>query len=205
MKPIYLTAILCTAFLGIARAQWPENLVVEGVPEIPADLKEQAGRYLEFRSAGFSGWHPRAWEMFVLTRFADVTQLHRVAMAGGARRQLTFGKEPIREAVVQPKDGNYVVFLRDTGGGEFYQLFRLDLDTGQTTLLTDGRSRNLGPRFARGGQLMAYTSTRRNGRDNDLYLMNPAQPDSNRLLLEVKGGGWSVSDWSPDEKQLLVT
>jgi dipeptidyl aminopeptidase/acylaminoacyl peptidase len=34
--------------------------------------------------------------------------------------------------------------------------------------------------------------------------MNPAEPESNRLLLEVKGGGWSAQDWSPDDRQLVV-
>ena len=75
--------------------QIPENLVVEGVPEIPADLREDVSRYLEFRSAGFEGWHPTRREMLVSTRFGDVAQLHSVAMPGGARQQLTFTPEPV--------------------------------------------------------------------------------------------------------------
>ena len=34
--------------------------------------------------------------------------------------------------------------------------------------------------------------------------MNPADPKSDRLLLEVQGGGWSVTDWSPDDRQLIA-
>jgi dipeptidyl aminopeptidase/acylaminoacyl peptidase len=34
--------------------------------------------------------------------------------------------------------------------------------------------------------------------------MDPSDPTSDRLVLEGKGGGWSVSDWSPDEKTFLV-
>jgi len=34
--------------------------------------------------------------------------------------------------------------------------------------------------------------------------MDPTKPESNRLVLQVEGGGWSVQDWSPDEKTLLV-
>ncbi|MGH9398876.1 MAG: hypothetical protein ACRD00_00800, partial [Thermoanaerobaculia bacterium] len=35
-----------------------DNLVVEGVPPIPAALAEEVGRYTELRAAGFSSWHP---------------------------------------------------------------------------------------------------------------------------------------------------
>jgi Tol biopolymer transport system component len=49
-----------------------------------------------------------------------------------------------------------------------------------------------------------YTSTRRNGADTDIYIQAPSDPKSDRMLAEVKGGGWQVLDWSPDDKQLLV-
>jgi hypothetical protein len=68
------------------RAQAPDNLVMEGVPPIPAGLRGDAGRYLEFRSASFNGWHPTRREMLVTTRFADTLQLHQVRMPGGERR-----------------------------------------------------------------------------------------------------------------------
>jgi Tol biopolymer transport system component len=51
---------------------------------------------------------------------------------------------------------------------------------------------------------MVYLSTQRNGADRDIWLMDPAKPESNRLLLELQGGGWGVSDWSNDDTQLLV-
>lgn len=187
-----------------AFAQIPDNLVVEGVPAIPPALKEDAARYLEFRAAGFNSWHPKKREMLVSTRFADVAQLHVVAMPGGDRRQITFTREPIAGGSWQPKRGNYIVFVQDKGGGEFYQFYRLDPETGRITLLTDGKSRNEGARFTRSGSQIAYTSTRRNGRDTDVYVMNPAEPASDRLLCQLNGGGWSVSDWSEDESKLLL-
>src|SRR5438445_6484806 len=68
----------------------PENLVLDGIPPIPADLPEQVGRYTEFRSALFQDWDPTRRQMLILTRFADTNQVHRVAQPGGARTQLTF-------------------------------------------------------------------------------------------------------------------
>jgi dipeptidyl aminopeptidase/acylaminoacyl peptidase len=203
-SPICIGMLAAVCAGSFALAQTPDNLVVEGVPEIPVALKADVSRYLEFRSAGFNGWHPIRREMLVSTRFGDVTQLHIVAMPGGARQQITFTSEPVGGGGWQPKHGNYLVFAQDTGGGEFYQYFRLDPETGRVTLLTDGKSRNGSARFTRSGSSMAYTSTRRNGRDTDVYVMNPAEPATDRLLCELAGGGWAVADWSDDESRLLL-
>jgi dipeptidyl aminopeptidase/acylaminoacyl peptidase len=190
--------------VGSVPAQVPDNLVVEGVPEFPAELKADVGRYLEFRSAGFSDWHPTRREILITTRFADSAQLHLVKMPGGARRQLTFLPEPVAGGAFRPKSGNDLAFGQDTGGGEFYQLYRYDLGDGRITLLTDGKSRNVGALWSRTGKWLAYSSTRRNGKDNDIYLMDPADPKSDRCLLEVSSGGWRLADWSDDDAHLLL-
>lgn len=187
-----------------ARTQVPDNLVVEGVPPITPELRRDVGRYLEFRAASFSSWHPVRREMLISTRFADAAQLHLVKAPGGARRQLTFFSEPVGGGSFQPRTGEFIVFSQDTGGGEFYQLHRLDLVDGRVTLLTDGKSRNSGPRWSNGGQRFAYTSTRRTGKDTDVYVMDPTNPKTDRLLCELPGGGWSVLDWSPDDSKLLL-
>jgi dipeptidyl aminopeptidase/acylaminoacyl peptidase len=186
-------------------AQVPDNLVADGIPAIPPELRADAGRYLEFRAAALQSWHPQRREMLITTRFADTAQLHLVKMPGGARRQLTFASEPIAGGSFQPKTGETLVFAQDTGGGEFYQLHRYDLADGRITLLTDGKSRNSSPRWTRSGTQFAYTSTRRTGKDTDIYAMRPNDPKSDRLVIERSGGGWSVSDWSDDETKLLLT
>ena len=207
MKPrfqIPLFGALLLATLVSIPAQVPDNLVAEGVPATPPELRADAGRYLEFRSASFSSWHPVRREMLVSTRFADAPQLHLVKLPGGARRQLTFTPEPVGGGSFQPKSGESIVFAQDSGGGEFYQLHRYDLADGRITLLTDGKSRNSGPTWARSGKWFAYTSTRRNGKDNDVHVIQPGDPKSDRLLIEVAGGGWSVTDVSEDETKLLL-
>jgi dipeptidyl aminopeptidase/acylaminoacyl peptidase len=186
-------------------AQVPDNLVADGIPAIPPELRADAGRYLEFRAAALQSWHPQRREMLITTRFADTTQLHLVKMPGGDRRQLTFGIEPIASGSFQPKTGECLVFAQDAGGGEFYQHHRYDLADGRITMLTDGKSRNSSPRWTRSGMQFAYTSTRRTGKDTDIYAMRPNDPKSDRLVIERSGGGWSVTDWSDDETKLLLT
>lgn len=204
MKSKLLALLIGCACLQTARSQIPENLVVQGIPEFSEQLKHDAGRYLEFRTAAVSDWHPQRREMLIVTRFADAAQLHALKMPGGARRQITFLPEPVAGGIFDPKAADFLVFLQDSGGGEFYQLYRFDFADGRVTLLTDGKSRNTGPRWSNAGTLLAHTSTRRNGRDNDIYVMDPREPGSARLLAPVQGGGWSVLAWSPDDSKLLL-
>src|SRR5437588_12003890 len=94
----------------------PENVVLDGIPPVPADLPEQIGRYTEFRAALFQDWDPRRREMLILTRFADTNQVHRVAQPGGARLQLTFFPDRVESAATQPIVGDSFIFSKGTGG-----------------------------------------------------------------------------------------
>jgi len=181
------------------------NLVADGVPPIPASLPAEVRRYTEARSAGLADWHPARRELLITTRFGNTPQLHQVAMPLGARRQLTFFDEPVVDGQYEPGPGRYLVFSRDVGGNEFAQLYRYDVADGRVTLLTDGgRSQNGNVEFSTRGDRVAYGSTRRNGADRDLYVMDPRNPASDRMVFEASGGGWGVADWSPDDRRLLV-
>lgn len=181
------------------------NLTTEGIPPIPAALAETLKRYTEFRAALLADWHPQKREMLIRTRFADTAQVHSVAFAGGARRQMTFFADTVGAASYSPATGDYFVFSRDTGGNEFAQNYRFDLADGAATLLTDGASKNSAGIWSTAGDKMAYTSTRRTGRDTDLYQIHPADPATDRLVAVLEGGGWFASDWSPDDALILVT
>lgn len=182
-----------------------ENLVVQGLPPLPVTLADEVRRYTESRSASFADWHPTERSILISTRFASTAQIHRVQQPGGARTQLTFFDEPISGATYEPRTGRYFLFTKDVGGNEFGQIYRYDLADGKITLLTDGgRSQNGGIEWSTRGDRIAYGSTRRNGADRDLYVMDPLDPKTDRLVLQVRGGGWSVLDWSPDDRGLLI-
>jgi dipeptidyl aminopeptidase/acylaminoacyl peptidase len=182
-----------------------DNLKVENVPGIPVAIAEKANQYGEFRSASIEDWDPVKREMLINTRFAEVPQIHLVKMPGGARTQLTFFPDRNGDAHFGPK-GDYFTFTKDIGGGEWFQFYRYDLATGNVTLLTDGKSRNTGRSFAHhNDDRMAYSSTRRTGQDTDIWIMDPTNPKTDKMLLQLEGGGWGVEDWSPDNKKLLVS
>ena len=212
MKRIVLLVSVCLSPLYALAADPPakppltpgDNLVVDGVPPIPGELPEQVGRYTESRAAGFQDWHPTRPEMLITTRFGDTNQIHRVTQPGGDRTQLTFFPDRVDGGSFEPTKGEYFVFVKGAGGNEFNQNYRYDFANGQITLLTDGKSRNSEPVWSNRGDRIAYTSTRRNGADTDIYVESPTDPKSDRLLAELKGGGWEPTDWSPDDKQLVV-
>ena len=196
--------LLSTSAFAADNLTPPDSLVLDGVPPIPSEIAEKVGRYTEARAAVFLDWNPVKEGMLILTRFADTNQVHFVKQPGGARTQLTFFPDRIDNASFGPKGDTFFVFSKAVGGNEFNQNYRYDLASGDVTLLSDGKSKNSSPVWSRDGALFAYTSTRRNGADTDLYLESPDSPKSDRLLAEVKGGGWSIADWSPDGSQLLA-
>ena len=202
---LLLFGSLTLAQSGDAVLKPGDNLVVEGVPPVPLAIAEQANRYTEVREATFFDWHPKQRDMLIGTRFGDTQQVHEVKTPGGARTQLTFFPDRVMSAVFEPISGKYFVFSKDVGGGEWFQYYRYDVASGDITLLTDGKSRNLGEKLSHAGDRMVYTSTRRTGKDTDLWIMNPADPKSDRLLLQLEGGGWQPQDWSADDKSILLS
>lgn len=209
MKRLLIVAMWTVGAVALLLAQTdtvkaPENLVADGIPAISTTLAETAGQYGNYRTALLRDWNPEKRQMLIATRFGDTAQLHLVNMPGGARQQLTFFVDSVAGARFHPRGGDYIVFMKDIGGGEWYQFYRYDVATRNITLLTDGKSRNLMGAWSTSADQLAYVSTRRTGKDTDLWVMNPADPKTDHLLVKLEGGGWEPVDWSPDDKKILL-
>lgn len=190
---------------NIAFAQKAErgNLVMENIPEIPASVIERTNQYQNIRSASLINYAPDGKSMLITTRFADVPQLHIISKPDGARKQITFFKEPVGSATFFPEQNKFV-FAKDSAGNEFAQLYTFDLNTGNYQMISDGgRTQNSLLNWSNSGKQFTTVSTKRNGKDYDIYIGNTANPQETKLLLS-KGGSWSVVDWSPDDKKLVV-
>jgi len=200
-------AFLLFAFVALRGAEptlsIPPNLTAEGIPPIPTTLMNEIAPYTEYRTANLVDWHPTRRQMLLSTRFGQAPQIHLVTMPGGARTQLTFYADRVQGLRYRP-DGNSFLFSKDVGGGEWFQIYSYDTRTGRATLVTDGKSRNTGAVWSHDGSHFAYASTRRNGRDNDIYIAVPEHPDEARRLVDADSGGWEAEDFSPDGKSLAV-
>lgn len=179
----------------------PAAITADGVPALPVALADRVRPYLESRSAAPVDWNPVDRSLLVTTRFANVAQLHTVAQPLAMRRQITFEADRVSSGSYS-KSGDVLVVQKDTGGGEFFQLY--SLKDGRLSLLTDGKSRNTFGAWSKDGRLVGYSSTRRNGADTDLYVMDPRDPKTDRLVAQVQGGGWSILDFAPDGAHAVV-
>ena len=199
--PLLLAAFLASTATA-QTAPKPEALTADGIPPVPAALVDRTRPYLESRSASFRGWQPQTKGALVITRFGNTPQVHGVAMPMGARQQLSFENDTIAGVSVARRSGDVTVVQKDVGGSEFWQLYTLA--DGRLTLLTDGKSRNELNAWSHDGKLIGYSSTRRNGADADLYVMDPRDPKSDRMVAQVKGGGWAIADFAPDGARAVV-
>ncbi len=159
-------------------------------------------RYLKIRGAWGASWSPDARRVSFLTEITGVPQVWEVPVEGGPSwpEQLTFYEERVSRAEYSP-NANRLLFDMDAGGNERTQLF----------LLEDGEVRDLtrapgaihySGGFSPDGSRIAYTATRRNGTDFDVFVQElDEEPE---MVWEVSGYH-TISDWAPDGSFLLVS
>ncbi len=179
----------------------PASIVVDGVPAVPADVFAELRRYQNTRAARLLGWMDGG--VLIATRFGDTTQLHHVAEPLGMRAQITFFDEPVAAAGVNPGARDGFVYLKDSGGSEFYQLFFYDRERGASSRLSDGKSRYIGVSWSPSGRHVGYSTTEGNGVDWDLHIQDIS--GERRVVQHGEGVGWSIEDWSDDETRLLIS
>jgi hypothetical protein len=180
-----------------------ENLVAEHVPPIPQTLVDSVGRYSEFRSASFGGWHPTRRELLITTRFGDTNQCttssSRAATASSSRSRgerraagLPARRERSHSVPQGPRRRRILPVLplrprqRRHHAADRRQVAQHLADLGQSR------------------HALRLRSTRRNGKDTDLWVGDSSDPKADRMVAELSGGGWNPADWSPDDARVLV-
>src|SRR5437870_13254233 len=114
MRPI-VVAVILLAIPAVLDAQQtappsvavPDSVVRDGIPPIPASVADTTLRYKDFRFASLQAWHPSSRQMLITTQFGTTSQIHSVAMPGGARTQLTFFPDAPDSASYEPSHGKY--------------------------------------------------------------------------------------------------
>ena len=180
------------------------NLAIEGIPEIPQELIQKLRRYQNSRSALLAGWTADG-QITISTRFGNTNQLHLVSQPMGDRRQITFFDEPVTSADWSPTGARKgVIYTRDSGGDENFQLEYLDPAMASQLRLTDGTGRAGTGVWSEDGTRYAFPWTRRNGVNSDIYLDDPLDRMQPQMVYEAQDPGWDVGDWSPDGKSLVL-
>ena len=183
----------------------PPSVTTEGIPPIPQSVADGLARYAQFRQAQLMAWHPAKRQMLITTDLGTATQLYSIDGPLRVRRQLTWFQRglPVWSSVaVDPADPNSFLYQYDPEGGELRSLYRYDLNSGESSLVTTSKTRY--PHvFSRQGKWVAFDSAERNAKDRDLYVMLVSDPATKRRIIEAEGN-WSPQDWSPDGSTILV-
>ena len=193
------------------------SLVVQGIPPLPARIADDVARYNDLRGHRFVDWHPTKLEMLVAYRQAgaSTTQVFRLASPLAEPEPIADDSdEPVREASYEPIGGRYVVVARGRGGDEAAQLYRVDLDTRRSTLISEPDERHDPQRWLHRSSRLLYLSlpldrtagaAKRETIVQRLTLVDPLRPEDRRRLAELPGGGWEVGGVSWDDGRLALT
>ncbi len=172
-------------------------------------MSYEFARYLKIRSAWGPSWSPDGRKLCFLTEITGVPQVWEVSGEAEAPpwpEQLTFYEERVSGAEYSPSDER-LLFGMDAGGNERTQLFLLE--NGEVTDLTRAPDAiHYSGGFSPDGGRIAYTATRRNGTDFDVYVQELGaageafgEPE---MVWEVSGYH-TVAAWGPDGYFLVVS
>src|SRR6202051_4572265 len=158
-------------------------------------------RLIEARSSVVADIAADGSELLVRCDDTGSMQVYRVGARGEDRVQLTFLTEPVSAARYVPGTDDVVIAV-DRGGNENYQLWRVEAHGGdpRPLVVEENIKHDLGD-VSRDGRLIAYSSTKRNGVDIDVHVLDRIE-GTPRSVLE---GGWNrVESFSPDGRWLAV-
>jgi dipeptidyl aminopeptidase/acylaminoacyl peptidase len=200
---LFFTIYFLSGFPQIERKE-NGNIITEGIPEVADSLAEKIDQYQNARAAVCYGWKTDGQGLYILTRFAESAQIHYVKQAEGARTQLSFFKEPVKDIQVSPnKVQQGFTFRKDIGGNENNQIYYYDIKQGKSRLLTDGFSKNDNPVWNSKGTKFAFISNKRNKKDFDICVSG-INKEENPQMLRQSEGYWYIMDWSEDEQYLCL-
>ncbi len=190
------------------------NLLIEGIPPIPQSIAARVGGYSDFRGHAFADRHPVRREILISHRAAgsSVNQLFLLTAPDAPAQRLTDFPEPISSGSFDPRAGRFVIYSRDTGGNEAARIYRLDLDTHASTLLSDPETRSSASWNEAGTHLLISSvpldRTAQGGKRDQigttLTLIDPLKPDARRVIAELPGTGWFDFTFSPNDKCLVM-
>jgi dipeptidyl aminopeptidase/acylaminoacyl peptidase len=175
------------------------NQILENVPVAAPSIRAGLNRYQNVRAASFSDWASDGG-MLIVTRFANTNQLHKVAAPGADRAQLTFHDEPVGGVHTLP--GGDVLFSKDTGGDEWFQLFVRDA-SGRETQLTETGTRNGSPAWSKDGSVLVWARSTKGSGDADILMRDSSAPGGAKVIFKGEGA-ISPEAVSADGKTVLL-
>lgn len=178
-----------------------DSLYADGIPNIPASIAQKVKPYTNAYGFRLAGWDPANREVLLKNLAGSETWILRAA-AGSAPKISSLIPTGVYDLYYQSQ-AKYLVYNRDVDGDDSFQFYLYDIAARESTLITDGKSRNTEPVWSNAGDRVIYSSSPPNGNGVDLSIINPFDPKSNRLVAEGRGTYLKAYDWSPDDRRVV--
>ena len=164
--------------------------------------KHTIEEFLTIKKSFSPSFSPDASSVAFLSDLSGVAQLYLVPREGGELKQLTSYSDPIADFAFSPT-ARELLFAMAERGNERFQLYLLNLDSGNTERLTDNDAAiyRIGG-WSNDGNSITYSSNERNGADFDIFVMDRATKQS-RCVFDQ--GGWcDPYGFSPDGRKVAI-
>ena len=157
-----------------------DNLVVQGVPPIAADIAAKITPYTDFRPSAVLSWDPQKRELLVRTRVNSTDQVHLVSEPG-ALPEPSKTAVPARNDSSRSPDGKREVFVENLSARQS-SLWVMDVATGKKRRVTPAPSKRepmsyLSPRFSPDGKGLFVKSDRGSEFSRLVYLPLAGGPE----------------------------
>ena len=209
MRPVvYVVAVVLSAGLAWAQPVLETPHAADVPQPVPAESslagasRPDISRFLNVRRAGAPSPSPDGAQVAFGTSVTGTPQLWVVDAGGGWPRQLTFG-EPVTFHRWSPA-GDWIIYGTDRGGNEREGFYLISPDgTRERELLAPSDAFRRFGGFSRDGRRIAYATTKRDGREFDIHLLDVAS-GVDREVFRGRMGLYAVS-WRPDGAALLLS
>ncbi len=179
-------------WLVSADSGWPTQLTVSDQRQT-APAWSPDGKWIAYQS-DYDG--DEQWDIFI------------VSPKTGQVVNLTNTRDIAEEDPVWSHDGRYLAYMVKPRTSSVFEIDIFDMVLRKVKHLTTDTPKdkmNVGPVWSKSGKWIAYTQHQAKGTDSNIFLAEVATSQSS-LLTEHSGEQlYTVNDFSPDEKKLLVT
>jgi TolB protein len=137
---------------------------------------------------GSPSWSPGGNQIAFVSNRAGGPQIYRMSSGGGGAARLSKKGSYNQTPDWSPGEGEYGQWVAYAGrDGSRFDIFKVNVKTGQLKRVTQGGGRNLDPTWAPDGRLIAFSSSRGG--------ITIANEDGNNQIQVMKAG--TTPDWGP--------